>query len=144
MTAEAIHAAVGSPIELCTALRERNFGRIRGTPYHELSTDVFSARDYVPPEGESVEAFERRVDLAWDEVVSRARRLRGDLAVVTHGLVCGSLLERVLAHREALGPGGPVVPNTSVTVVEPEPPWQVTLFACIAHLEQPEAGAGIA
>ena len=38
--------------------------------------------------------FHRRVDEAWAEIEHHAGRLAGDVAVVTHGLVLRSLLER--------------------------------------------------
>ena len=58
----------------------------------------------------------------------------GDLAVVTHGLVCRSLAARHLVLAD-----GDVVPerweNTSVTIVDGAPPWRVRVLNCVAHLD---------
>ena len=79
-------AAHGVVIEETPLLQERNFGDLRGTPYAELTEDPF-APDYMPPGGESVAAFHRRVAQAFALIVERRRSLSGALVVVTHGLV---------------------------------------------------------
>ena len=53
MTAEAVAETTGAPIRYDALLHERNFGDVRGTPYAELSVDLF-APDYDPPGGEIV------------------------------------------------------------------------------------------
>jgi probable phosphoglycerate mutase len=132
-TAEAIAARTGAPILVDPLLRERDFGDIRGTPYHELGRDPF-APDYHPPNGESWATFHTRVATAWEAVVRVAAETPGNLAVVTHGLVC-----RVLVDRHLALPAGDAAPalwgNTAVTEIEPAPPWQVRTLACCAHLE---------
>lgn len=133
MTAECVARATGAPLELESLLRERNFGDLRGTPYAELEVDPF-APGYVPPGGESWEELHARADRAWEQVVQVSGRTPGHLVVVTHGLVCHSLVSR----RFALPPGVPAPPgyaNTSVTWVDPEPPWRVAALNCTAHLE---------
>ena len=133
MTAESVAAATGAPLELDALLQERNFGDLRGTPYADLAEDPF-APGYLPPGGESWEQLHQRADLAWERVVALARRTEGHLVVVTHGLVCHSLVSR----RFELAPGV-VAPagfaNTSVTLIGPEAPWRVSLANCIAHLD---------
>ncbi|MFI5315773.1 MAG: histidine phosphatase family protein [Myxococcota bacterium] len=133
MTAERVQAATGAPLEIWPDLRERNFGALRGRAYAELGFDPFAA-DYAPPEGESWQAFHDRVARAWPLLLSRARRLGGNLAVVTHGLVV-----RAIAERE-VGLGGLDAPlgwqNTSLTVVTSEPPPSVELLNCIEHLAE--------
>jgi probable phosphoglycerate mutase len=133
MTAEAVAAATGAPVSLEAKLQERNFGDLRGTPYAELDEDPF-APGYVPPGGESWEDLHARVDAAWDLVLAAARAAgSGDLVVVTHGLVCHSLIRRRLSVAPPLVlPAG--FANTSLTIVDPQPPWRVTRVNCTEHL----------
>ena len=134
MTAERIAAATGAAVELRADLQERNFGDIRGTPYSELGFDLFGA-DYAPPNGETWIEFHRRVAGAWPSLAERAARTEGNLAVVTHGLVCHSL---AIHHLRLPEGGAPALPwsNASLTIVEPAPPWQVLLLNCTVHLER--------
>lgn len=136
MTAEAVSAASGAPLRLTPGLRERNFGALRGRPYAEIDLDPF-APDYVPPGGESWAALHARVDAAWEALVLLVRSgLDGDLVVVTHGLVCLSLVSRRLLLPDDLkAPAG--FANTSVTIVDAEPPWRVSRVNCTAHLDDP-------
>jgi len=143
-TAECLQRATGAPLTFEPLLHERNFGDIRGTAYADLDFDIF-APEYVPPNGESWPVFHARVDRAWERVQALAESA-GNLAVVTHGLVCRSLAARHLQLAE-----GAIVPerwdNTSVTIVECPAPWRVTLLNCIAHLgdlETAPARSGIA
>jgi probable phosphoglycerate mutase len=133
MTADALHRATGAPIGFEPLLHERNFGDLRGRAYADLVFDMFEA-DYVPPNGESWPVFHARVDRAWQRVQALAAATDGNLAVVTHGLVCRSLAERHLCLA-----AGDVVPerwqNASVTIVECPAPWNVRLLNCIAHLD---------
>jgi probable phosphoglycerate mutase len=144
-TAEVVQRATGAPLAFEPLLHERNFGDIRGTAYADLDFDIF-APDYVPPNGESWPVFHARVDRAWQRVQAMAMAAGGNLAVLTHGLVCRSLAARHLRLSE-----GTIVPerwdNTSVTIVECPAPWRVTLLNCVAHLgdlETAPARSGIA
>jgi 2,3-bisphosphoglycerate-dependent phosphoglycerate mutase len=138
MTAERIRLETGASLELDPLLQERNFGKIRGTPYADLSFDLF-APDYEPPRGESWAVFHSRVDRAWALVQAVAARTDGHLAVVTHGLVC-----RWLAERQLVLPPGEVVPlrweNTSLTIVDGPAPWRVRVLNCVAHLDGLDCG----
>jgi 2,3-bisphosphoglycerate-dependent phosphoglycerate mutase len=138
MTAERVRAATGAPLEEWPELRERNFGALRGRAYAELGFDPF-APDYAPPEGESWQAFHARTAAAWPRILERARALRGNLAVITHGLVV-----RAFAERE-VGLGGLEPPlgwaNTSLTIVASDPPPSLELLNCVAHLDEPEAAS---
>jgi broad specificity phosphatase PhoE len=138
MTAERVHAATGAPLEDWPELRERNFGELRGRAYADLGFDPFAA-DYAPPGGESWQAFHARVAAAWPRVLARARSLDGNLAVITHGLVC-----RAVAERE-VGLGGLEAPlgwaNTSLTIVTSVPPASLELLNCVAHLDELEAAS---
>jgi broad specificity phosphatase PhoE len=133
MTAEPLLRATEARIEYSSLLQERNFGDVRGTPYATLGFDPFMP-GYQPPGGESWETFHRRVERAFELMVQRRRGLSGNLVVVTHGLVCGS----ILAHHVQLGAGieAPLrVGNTSVTVLDPEAPHLVRLLDCTRHLD---------
>ena len=136
-TAETLQRVTGAPITFEPLLHERNFGDIRGTAYVDLGFDMFAA-DYVPPNGESWPVFHARVDRAWERVQALAAATDGNLAVVTHGLVC-----RSLASRHLRLPDGTLTPerweNTSVTIVECPAPWRVTLLNCVAHLDDLDA-----
>jgi broad specificity phosphatase PhoE len=139
-TAELVRDATGAPLELDPLLHERNLGDVRGTPYAELDVDLFGP-DYAPPGGETWEIFHARVDLAWQRILEVAAVTRGHLAVVSHGLVCLSLARRHLSlPSDATLEAG--VGNTSVTEIQIEPPYVVTLFNCTAHLEDDDRGDG--
>jgi broad specificity phosphatase PhoE len=133
MTAERIHTATGVAIEIDERLRERNFGDLRGRSYSEIG-DLF-AEDFVPPAGESWEMFFERADRGWEVVRDRASETAGNLAVVTHGLVCYAFALRSLSvsNVDALSPGD--FANTSLTIVEARPPFRVELLGCPAHLD---------
>lgn len=144
-TAERVQAATGAPLAVEPLLQERNFGDLRGTPYAELEVDIF-APGYAPPGGETWEEFHARVDRAWARIQALLEATEGNLAVITHGLVC-----RSLAGRHLLLPDGQVVPqrweNTSVTIVDCPAPWRVRLLNCVVHLadlDSVPADAGIA
>ena len=134
MTAEFLQRATGASLQLDPLLQERNFGDLRGTPYAALTVDIF-APDYVPPHGESWEAFHERVDRAWALVRRVAAAMGGHLAVVTHGLVC-----RSLAARHLTLPAGEEVPvrweNASLTIAEDRAPWRVHVLNSITHLDR--------
>lgn len=146
-TAEHLRRATGAPLSFEPLLQERNFGDLRGRPYAELGLDMF-APDYAPPNGETWPAFHARVDRAWARIQELlAAGPGGDVAIVTHGLVCRSLAARHLALAE-----GQTVPerwrNTSLTIVECPAPWRVRLLDCVVHLEDldaaPLADSGVA
>ncbi len=139
-TAEAVAIRTGAPLVVDPRLRERDFGDIRGTPYDSLGRDPF-ALDYEPPNGETWAAFLARVAEAWRRVVELAALTDGNLAVVTHGLVCRALVDRHLVL--AAGTSAPTIwGNTALTEIDATPPWTVRLLACTAHLDDPEPPAG--
>lgn len=141
-TAERVHRSTGAPIFFDPLLQERNFGDLRGVAYADLGLDMF-AEGYAPPGGESWPVFHARVDRAWARLRALAGETEGDLAVVTHGLVC-----RALAARHLCLPTGIAAPerweNTSLTIVECPAPWRVRLLNCVAHLDGLEAAPGTA
>lgn len=132
-TAEAVVAATGAALVIDPLLRERDFGDIRGAPYESVGLDPFGA-DYEPPNGETWTAFYARVAEAWQRVVALASETPGNLAVVTHGLVCRALVDRHVAL--VAGTTAPALwGNTALTEIDPSPPWTVRLLACTAHLD---------
>jgi len=143
MTAEAIGRQSGAPIARDPELAERNFGALRGRPYAELGLDPF-APDYEPPEGESWEVFHARVDRAFQRMDATARAAAGPIAVVTHGLVCHSLVSRRVSLPPGLSLAGRGWRNTSLTVLEPRGRgWAVRLLDDVSHLDELREG-GIA
>jgi len=141
-TAEALQTATASRLTLEPLLEERNYGEIRGLPYDAVGRDIM-ADDYDPPGGESWSRFHARVDRAWERILAAAVETEGPLAVVTHGLVCFSLAARHLAL-----PPGRVAPrrwlNTSVTLIEPRPPFRVQVLDDASHLDEASAADVVA
>ncbi len=136
-TAQAIAAATGLPIETTPLLQERNFGELRGRSYDSIGFDPLTLQG-APPGGESVETFSRRVAQAFAHVVRLRAALRGDLAVVTHGLAIRTMLNTLVR----LPSGAALVPhlgNTSLTIVDATPPHAVGLLDCTRHLDAPIA-----
>ncbi len=131
-TAEAVSRTTGVPIQVQQSLRERHLGDHRGTAFKDLQVDVF-ARDYAPPNGESWDKFHARVTQAWQQVAEFAGDDDGDIAVVSHALVCRAVVEREVSLPAALRPEQVRFGNTSVTHIE-GPPFEVTLLGCTAHL----------
>lgn len=138
MTAEAVAATTGSAMEQTPLLRERSFGDLRGRAYADLDFDPF-APDYTPANGESWAVFHERVDQAWELVSEMALETDGHLAVVTHGLVCHSVLDRLVDVGAELTAAGYAWLNASLTVLDAAPPWTVRLLNCVAHLDHAEA-----
>lgn len=132
-TARAIAASTGAPLRSEALLRERNFGALRGTRYADLDVDPFSPT-YEPPEGESWQRFHARVDSAFAALLAFADELDGPLAVVTHGLVCHSVVERLLDGDAAVAGFA----NTAVTSFDRSPPHRLVRVACTAHLDRVE------
>ena len=133
MTAQAVRAATGAPLEFDAELHERNFGDLRGRTYDSLGFDPF-AEAYAPPGGESWEVFHARVARAWQNVLAAAARTAGPLAVVTHGLVCRGVISFHAPPAPGLAPPTGWR-NTSVSVLAGAPP-RATLIDCVAHLEE--------
>ena len=132
-TAQAIADATGAPIETSALLHERNFGDLRGRPWASLPVDPLTMTG-APPNGESVKAFEARVGLAFAHLLQRHTALGGTLAVVSHGLVIRALLGR---HMSLPGDAAALahLGNTSLSVVEAQPPHRVSLLDCTRHLD---------
>lgn len=144
MTARCVQEANGASLAYEPLLQERNFGELRGTPYAELGVDLFDP-ELAPPGGESWQTFHARVDRAWERILAEARQADGDLAVVTHGLVCLSLTTRYTTLPGHAEPELAGFANTSVTLIEDAAPHRVMLFDCTEHLsgrDAPNTGGG--
>ena len=139
VTAEALSRVTRVPISLDPDLQERNYGDVRGTPYAELREDIFGP-DYVPPGGESWDVFHARVDRAWARVLAGLGSGDDTMAVVTHGLVCWSIVSRHV-RQEATPCTSMRFANTSVSILD-GPPWQARLVDCTAHLDEELRGEG--
>lgn len=140
MTARRLADVTGAAVTPEPLLQERNFGAVRGRAYADLDFDLF-APDFEPPEGESWSVFHARVTRAWVRIREVAAATPGHLAVVTHGLVCHSLVQNHFSLA-SFGPAAEVplrFDNTSLTVVEAAPPWEVRRLNCSAHLDPASA-----
>ena len=143
-TARAIAATTYAPIEASALLRERDFGDWRGQPYDDMPVNPLTMLE-APPGGESAAAFARRVALGFEHIVQMRAAVGGTLAVVTHGLVIRALLASHLrlpdadADADADGAAAAAVPthlgNTSLSVLDAQPPHRVTLLNCTRHLD---------
>ena len=132
-TAAALDPTGAIGTDLTPLLRERDLGALCGRPYAEGEHQFFGP-DHDPPGGEAWPAFLARVATAWDHVASAARDDTARVAVVTHGLVIRALTELHFTYEaEATQPVR--FRNTSVTIVDPTPPWTVRLSACASHLD---------
>lgn len=135
MTAERVAAILDTPITYDPILHERNFGDLRGRSYDDFDFDPF-APDYVPPNGESWRAFHRRIARAWDRILEETTGTDGNLGVVCHGLVCYSICSRLVSvDEQAVGKVPLRFANGSLSAVEAEAPWRVTLLNCHEHLK---------
>lgn len=139
-TANELSRQTGVAVEVEIGLRERNFGDLRGVPHADIDFDAHAA-DYHPANGESWLDFHDRVAIAWDFIRSQAAQTNGNLAVVTHGLVCLALAERHLG----LVRGHDLPdhwPNTALTIVDSQPPYTVQLVGDGSHLDNPGVADG--
>lgn len=138
-TAEHVASATNLEVQYTPLLRERNFGDLRGIPYEELAHDPFDIEsDYIPPNGESWIVFNQRVADAWQHVAKEASTTQGKLLVVTHGLVCRSLYQRLFnipSDVKDLSNYG----NTALSEVGVIEPWTMNLLNCTAHLQAQNA-----
>jgi probable phosphoglycerate mutase len=132
MTAEPLQRSTGAALRFEPLLQERNYGDIRGRAYADVGADILGP-DYNPPGGETWDQLYARVDTVWPRIIEAAARSSGSLAVVTHGLVCAGLAARHLRLPDGETPGR--WGNTSVTVIDSQPPWQVRILNCTAHLD---------
>ena len=132
-TARMLAAATGASLETSALLRERDFGDWRGRPYDDMPVNPLTMLD-APPGGESAAAFAGRVAQAFAHIVRLRVTVGGTLAVVTHGLVIRALLASHVSLPDAVE--APVhLGNTSLSMLDAQPPHSVTLLNCTRHLD---------
>ncbi|WP_257141235.1 histidine phosphatase family protein [Bacillus sp. AFS015802] len=88
----------GVPIKSSPLLRELHFGKWEGLTFETLKGDGVY-QDWLtnptisPPGGEGMNAFRKRVDVAWEQIKAQIDELNGKrYAVITHGGVIRHLL----------------------------------------------------
>jgi 2,3-bisphosphoglycerate-dependent phosphoglycerate mutase len=132
-TANQVAQASGLQFKTSALLEERNFGDLRGLPYDELGFNPLLMSD-APAGGESALGFSDRVAMAWHHIIVLRASMNGPLAVVTHGMVIREML-----LRQATWAGVFEMPshlgNTSVSAVEAQHPYRLTLLNCTRHLD---------
>jgi broad specificity phosphatase PhoE len=131
-TAQAIARHSGLAVCTTALLHERNFGDWRGQPYDGFGVDPLHS-DGAPPGGESVAAFARRCQSAFEDALLMQRALGGPLVVVTHGLVIRQML-MALSPTSGSAAALPRMGNTSLTVLDAQAPHTVRLLNCTRHL----------
>ena len=132
------------PCSWSPILRERDFGLLKGKFYKDINSAKVFEESFSPPGGENLPQFEKRIDSAWNEILKVSYSLRGELAIVTHGLVIKDFLKRKLFLDKSISSKYEIVPNTSITIFEPIYPFNVEEFASIKHLKSSDINKGIA
>lgn len=133
-TCEQFTNKVDVPVYYTPLLRERNFGDLRGKPYAEVGYD-FTEVDSLPKNGENRTVFAFRVNQAWTEILRQSYYCKGDLLVVSHGLLCKTLVANHLDlnHQQPLPEKWE---NTSITVFESASPFSVSVLNDASHLDE--------
>lgn len=131
-TAQLVSDQTGVQVEYEPALRERDFGDLRGRSYDSLPFNPLPA-DFTPPNGESPDAFYERLASAWQRIVDCSAQTCGNLLVVTHGLVCRALVVRYV-ESQSVGDMPRTWFNTSITEIGATAPWVASRVNCVAHL----------
>ena len=131
MTGCIIASYTDSPLEYEPRLRERNPGELVEQPYDD-EPRFFTDKIYVPPCGESIAVFFRRVRDAFEKLVSRPELAEKRVVVVTHGLVCHAFVVQFIGESEGAQLGAR---NASMSVVRFEGGrWSVEDLDTTEHL----------
>lgn len=119
------------PMTYAPELRERNPGDLTGQPYDD-EPRFFTDKIYVPPGGESITTFFRRVREAFEDLVDHPEWADDRIAVVTHGLVCHAFVTQFFGEQEGDGVGAR---NASLSVVRFEGGrWTIEELDTTTHL----------
>lgn len=138
-TASAISALSGHPLEVHRDLRERNFGKWEGMPYHEIGINIGFAADFnnidrdevVPPGGESHVDVWNRIQPICDEVIASKKHV----VIVAHGGTCSLILARLLGGSVGLAKGFRFS-NACINELEPRPDggYRLMRYNDVSHL----------
>jgi len=142
VTAEAIAAHLGKPVQLRPALRERRYGLFEGLTYDDARhrhPDAYAAFEARQPEmpipgGESLAEFSARVTGCLEQLASAHP---GESVV----LVChGGVLDVINRHVRGLPLAAPrdfTIPNAGVTWLEKAQggAWRIVQWGCTRHLD---------
>jgi broad specificity phosphatase PhoE len=131
-TAAVVSDRTGVVVAHDARLRERDFGDLIGRSYDSLPSSPLPL-DFVPPNGESPDAFFGRMAEAWELITGLLADTRGNLLVVTHGLVCKALVSKYV-EPTSVGTVPRFWINTSVTEINAASPWAARRVNCVAHL----------
>lgn len=139
MTASILSEHTGIPVQYEPLFRERNPGTLTDGTYED-AWPFFNDLEYDPPEGESVTVFTQRVTEAFNTLLALEGHTNNNVAVVSHGMVCGAFMNVCLraSSEEVLGTHWA---NTSLTIVDYETDWQLVSLADAAHLDDLEDAA---
>jgi probable phosphoglycerate mutase len=133
MTAEPLARRTGLALDIVPLLQERSFGDLRGTPYAELPDGHPFAPDLDPPNGETWAVFHERIARAFALILERRQTTRGNLIVITHGLVLSSIVEHLVPCAPGLHPPAKF-DNVSITLLDDAPPNTARLVNDCTHL----------
>ncbi|HWX11842.1 MAG TPA: histidine phosphatase family protein [Trinickia sp.] len=141
-TAQPSATALGVPVQLCTGLRERDYGVFQGHDSNEIAARfpeayaVWQTRDpgFAPEGGESLHALSHRVLHTVAAIV--AAHPGGRIACVTHG----GVLDCIYRHARGLpldAPRDHPLLNASVNTVDFDGQGRVSVvsWADISHLQ---------
>lgn len=133
-TAQFIQEQIDLDVSVHKELRERNFGDWRGRAHDTFEFNPFD-HNRIPPNGECITEFHKRISNAWQLITDLAAKTKGDLLVVTHGLVCKALVENHVHVNQDIS-----LPthwgNTALSKIEQTEPWAATQLNCTLHLTE--------
>lgn len=133
MTACIIAAHTGTPIVWDSGFYERDPGALTGLSFDD-AMPFFTDPDFVPPEGESIPAFTGRVEKAFAALLEDEANRGKNVAVVSHGMVCGAFM-RVCLGKSLEETIGLQWPNTSLTIADFNGAWELVSQGDASHLE---------
>jgi broad specificity phosphatase PhoE len=139
MTASILSEHTGIPVQYEPLFRERHPGTLTDGTFED-AWPFFNDLEYEPPEGESVTVFAQRVKKAFITLLTLEGQTNNNVAVVSHGMVCGAFMNVCLgaSREEVLGTHWA---NTSLTIVDYDTDWRLVTLADASHLDELEDAA---